>query len=339
LPEPVRANAYLLGVDGGNTKTIALVARPDGAILGSGRAGCSDIYGAVSEESALAEIVTAVDGALHDAGLASDAIDIGGFNLAGADWPEDFDYLRDQLCERRIARRPIVVNDALAPLWANTHDAVGVSVVCGTGLAVGARGPGGTMWHGSFWLESFGAGTLGSRALRAALRFEMGIGPPTALSRRVPPAMGVRTVEEALHRATARASRHYPRTHLAPVLLDTAEAGDAVAQQILADAGRAVGEFALVAARNVTLADEWDLVLSGGVLRHTSPLLRTAIMETVWQVQPRAQYRQALFEPAVGALIMAFDAAGIPVDDAIMERIIETCPPSNLFETLDTSSG
>jgi N-acetylglucosamine kinase-like BadF-type ATPase len=339
LPDPSIATVYLLGVDGGNTKTIALVARSDGAIVGAGRAGCSDVYGAASEEAALGEIGTAVDEALNEAGLAHGEIDVGGFNLAGADWPEDIDYLRDQLRERRIACRPIVVNDALGPLWANTRDAAGASIVCGTGLAVGARGRDGATWHASFWLESVGAGTLGSRALRAAVRAEMGIGPTTALSQRIPAAMGVRTVEEALHRATARVFGGYPRTRLAPVLLDTAEAGDTIAQEIVTDAGCAIGEFALVAARNAGLDGAWDLVMSGGVLRHRSPLLRTAIMETVWAAQPRVAYRQALFEPAVGAVIMAFDAAGIAVDDAVMERIMETCPPSSLFETLDSDAG
>ena len=37
---------YVLGVDGGNTKTIAIVAALDGTILGTGRGGCGDIYNA-----------------------------------------------------------------------------------------------------------------------------------------------------------------------------------------------------------------------------------------------------------------------------------------------------
>ncbi len=36
----------VLAVDGGNTKTIALVAALDGTILGAGRGGCGDIYNA-----------------------------------------------------------------------------------------------------------------------------------------------------------------------------------------------------------------------------------------------------------------------------------------------------
>jgi hypothetical protein len=38
------ADSFMLGVDGGATKTVALVARPDGSIVGAGRAGCGCIY-------------------------------------------------------------------------------------------------------------------------------------------------------------------------------------------------------------------------------------------------------------------------------------------------------
>jgi N-acetylglucosamine kinase-like BadF-type ATPase len=42
---------YVLAVDGGNAKTVALVARKDGTILGTGRAGYADIYGVESPGS------------------------------------------------------------------------------------------------------------------------------------------------------------------------------------------------------------------------------------------------------------------------------------------------
>ena len=51
---------HVLDVDAGNTKTVALVALLDGTIVGSGRAGCGDIYGAVSEAAALTEVTSAV---------------------------------------------------------------------------------------------------------------------------------------------------------------------------------------------------------------------------------------------------------------------------------------
>ena len=86
---------FVLGVDGGNTKTLALVARADGVIVGTGRAGCGDIYGAGSPAAAIAEIERAVDLALKEAGIQTAQLRASAFSLAGADWPEDFQLLED----------------------------------------------------------------------------------------------------------------------------------------------------------------------------------------------------------------------------------------------------
>ena len=56
--------AFVLGVDGGGTKTIALVAQRDGTIVGTGRAGCSNLYTTDTPEHALATVTTAVEQAL-----------------------------------------------------------------------------------------------------------------------------------------------------------------------------------------------------------------------------------------------------------------------------------
>ena len=47
----------IVAVDGGNTKTIAVVADTDGTIRGVATAGCSDIYGARSVEAGLQEVL------------------------------------------------------------------------------------------------------------------------------------------------------------------------------------------------------------------------------------------------------------------------------------------
>src|SRR5438445_523942 len=67
---------YVLGVDGGNTKTVALIASLDGTILGAGRGGCGDIYNASagplwpdSASAAVANIEYTVNAALDAAGI------------------------------------------------------------------------------------------------------------------------------------------------------------------------------------------------------------------------------------------------------------------------------
>ena len=90
-------SSLLLGVDGGNTKTVAVVVEADGTVMGSGRGGCGDIHNASSPEPALAEIVRATTAALDSAGATAADLAAAAFSLAGADWPEDFPFLRSEL--------------------------------------------------------------------------------------------------------------------------------------------------------------------------------------------------------------------------------------------------
>ncbi len=90
-------SSLLLGADGGNTKTVAVVVTGDGEVLGSGRGGCGDIHNARGPEAAVEEIVRAASAALDAAGAAAADVAATAFSLAGADWPEDFEYLRREL--------------------------------------------------------------------------------------------------------------------------------------------------------------------------------------------------------------------------------------------------
>ena len=119
---------FVLGVDGGNTKTLALVARQDGSILGKGRAGCGDIYGAASPAAAIGAIAHAVEAALREAGIQPGELTASVFSLAGADWPEDFRLLEDAMRERGYGQSMIVVNDAMGALRGGAPNGIGVVV-------------------------------------------------------------------------------------------------------------------------------------------------------------------------------------------------------------------
>ena len=304
----------LLGVDGGNTKTCALVASRDGTIVGRALLrGCADIYGAASTDEALDFVGSACDLALRQAGADRQDVEVGAFSLAGADWPEDIEFLDAELAARGLGTRRTVVNDAVGALWAGLSEGVGVAVALGTGAATSARGPDGTVWHTSFWQGPQGARHLARQAVEAASRAELGIDPPTSLQARVPGALGLPDVESVLH---AMYGRDRPRPvidDLAALLLDEAEAGDERSREIVADHASALADYALAAARRVgiDLAEPFGLVLIGGVLRHPSRLLAEELIARVAQAAPRVEARMTTHEPAVGALRLAFEAAGL----------------------------
>jgi N-acetylglucosamine kinase-like BadF-type ATPase len=324
----------VLGVDGGNTKTLALVTRADGTILGAGRAGCGDIYGATSPASAVAEIERAVAAALLEAGIKPAELSAGAFSLAGADWPEDFKLLEDAMRARGYGQHILVVNDAMGALRAGSPDGTGVVVACGTGAATGARHPDGRIWHSSFWQEPQGADELSKRALRAIYRAELGVDPPTILTGRVLAAFAAQSVEQVLHRLTGREIPRPEIRRLVRPLFDAAEAGDPAAWRILTSHGKALGDYALAAARKVGLLETaFTLVLTGGVLRHPSPILRDALIGRVREVAPEARAIQSRFEPAAGAVLLGLDLIHTETDAALLERLESSLPGAAFFAT------
>jgi len=317
----------VLGVDGGNTKCVALLARRDGTVVGAGRAGSADIYN-TTPENALVEIEAATATALAAADASATDIDAAMFSLAGADWREDFDFLRSELSRRLAGVGQLeVVNDALGALRAGTSDGVGLAVVCGTGGCVGARSPGGEVWHSSWWGLHTGGWAIGTEALDAVYAAELGIAPETSLSAGALEVFDAASVEEVLHSFTRRGGRPpFEASLFAPAVLRHAAGGDAVARRVVLEAGAVLGGVAAAGARIVGLSGSpYPLVLLGGVLRGSGSEL---LIREITSRLPDGVPVETRFEPAVGALLIAFDAIGVVPDE---DRLAETIPGPEIF--------
>src|SRR5579859_7336424 len=110
------SNTLVVGVDGGNTKTLALVADLEGRVVGCGRSGNGDMYGAESPTAAMASLVEAAQKALADAGASKDSLAAGGYSIAGADFSEDYDLIASALTG--YGKTVEVINDAVGALVA-----------------------------------------------------------------------------------------------------------------------------------------------------------------------------------------------------------------------------
>lgn len=316
----------LLGVDGGNTKTHALLTDTDGAVLGRGDAGTADIHNS-EPEPAIVEIVRAANEALSASGASATDLAAAAFSLAGADWPEDFDLLRTELTRQLgLEREPVIVNDAVGALRCGSDDTVGVAAVVGTYAAVGARNADGELFHLGFWPDSTGAYALGAEALASIWRHMLGLAPPSSLLDRALERWSCSDAEQLLHAFTRIGGLPASeRGRFAVVVLDEAEAGDAVAAEIVRVVGGRIGAYARVSAeRTGQLGQPFPLVLCGGVLRHPSLLLRAAIYGAV----PEGTPIYPDVEPVVGALLLAADRVGARPDrDGIRDALDWTDEP------------
>jgi N-acetylglucosamine kinase-like BadF-type ATPase len=318
-------SSLLLGVDGGNTKTVAVVVTGDGEVLGAGRGGCGDIHNASGPEAAVREIVGAAGAALEDAGATAADLAAAAFSLAGADWPEDFEYLCRELRGRlALTEVPEIVNDAVGGLRCGTDGMVGVAVVIGTYSAVAGRNAAGELFHLGFWPDSTGAYALGSQALAAVWRHMLGLGPETTLLDRALHRWGCADAEQLLHTLTRIGGPEESEAgRFADAVLDEAEAGDRVAHAIVQTVAGRMGDYAHVcAARTGQLGAPFPLVLCGSVLRHPSPLLRSVLLSRV----PDAQPEYPDLEPVAGAVLLAADRVGARPDLARLRAPLAVAP-------------
>ncbi len=325
--------AHYLGIDAGNTKTVAVLADHTGQVVGFGRSGGANIY--VDHEAALTSLDHAVGAALRAASVTAEHVHATTLSAAGADWPEDFEVLAEALRARGWGERRQVVNDAIGALHAGIGDAAGVAVVCGTSAGIAARGPDGRTWHSSYWQEPEGAEELGQRTLRAVYRAALGIDPGTTLTARVLHHYALPDPEALLHAFTARHAplHNTPVGALARLLLDEAQRGDPVSVGIVTHHGRALGDYVLAAARQVGLSGAYPVVTSGGVMRHPSPALRGAMMRRIHEDAPLATELPAPHEPVFGAVLLSFALAQLPATDARCTQLGASMPAPAFFHT------
>jgi N-acetylglucosamine kinase-like BadF-type ATPase len=313
----------VLAIDGGNTKSVAVVACTDGTVLGHAVGGCGDIYNAPSEEEALATIAATTKTALATAGVEPADVVAAAGSLAGADWPEDF-----ELFEREVPRRvglscPIaVVNDGLGPLRLGDRSGVGVAVALGTGIAVGARGPSGKTWNASFWL--FSIAILGQRGLQAIYRADLGLGPPTSLTQRLTRHFGVVDTESLLHRLTERQKPVLEKSkrEIGTIVLDEDAAGDEVAVGIVDAYASELAGYALVAAKKTSLTGRFSLVLTGGVLLHRTSSLAARLVEHVREGAGGVVPVVPAVAPVAGSVLDAISLTGGDVSEALQQRVV-----------------
>ncbi|WP_131742926.1 N-acetylglucosamine kinase [Actinomadura roseirufa] len=309
-------HGVLVAVDGGNSKTDVAVAGPGGALLATARGDGFRPHtaGIGPATDTLAAIVAA---ALNRAGVSSAHVAHLAVYTANVDLPGEEERLEKLLLERGLAPSVTVGNDTFALLRSAATAGWGVAVVCGAGINCAGVAPDGRTarfpslgHHTGDW---GGGGELGRAALWHGIRGEDGRGPRTALSAAVAAHYRVDhalDVGLGIHRGEFEEGG---LTALAPVLLDTAEAGDAVARQVVARLAEEIAILGSVALRRLGLLDTpSEVVLGGGVLAARRPLLMDAVADRYAALAPRAALLVPKEPPLLGAALLALDHLGAP---------------------------
>lgn len=325
----------VLGVDGGTTKTIAMVADDQGHILSAARGGGSNWSGE-DVEIPMSVVVNVVSEALGKISIDGSQVDIGVFTLAGADWPEDHERRARVLGAASICRKVIVKNDSFGGLRAGTNKPYGMVIAAGTGMNAAVISPQGLEWAFGYYETFGGARTLAQDAFEAVLRAEDGRGQPTLLTEMVLRKLCFPSVEAMLRAYISRKIDIRLFLSLPPLIFEAALKNDAVASSILIRQGKGLAEYVTAMVNKYKMTHlEFDVVLAGSIFKGVGPLLIDTIRSEVRKVAPQANVIRSNFEPVVGSVLLAYDSAGIKVTEEMYLNLRSTMPDDTFFATKD----
>ncbi len=304
---------YFLGVDVGATKTHALIADDRGEILSLGKAGRGN-PSLIGYEKFGAVVKQAVEQALMQAKLKMGQISGAGFGVAGYDWLSQKAKTLQAIESTISFKMPHdVVNDTVLGLLANARHGWGISLVAGTGCNCwgrNAHGEYGRMTGYSDELGEYAGGSeLVARAKHLVAYEWTGRGQPTTLTQAFIKKTGAKNLADLIE---GLGEKYYTlEADAAPLVFECAAQGDKVALDLLEWAGSELGEMVIAVARQIGVAHSSpDVILIGGLFRGT-PSLKMLVAQKVESVIPKVTYLPMQAPPAVGAVILGMEQAGV----------------------------
>ncbi len=304
----VRAQHSVVGVDGGGTKTEAVIMDSDLRVIGEGRSGPSNPL-RVGVTSAAAAVREAIDNACASAKVRRSDVESAEVGLAGARKHEIRERMREVLLALGI-RDIEVVTDADIALYGATDGAPGIVVIAGTGSNCCGINSRGKQFCAGGWgplAGDEGAGAwIARQALRAVAYASDGRGPETLLTEFACNYFHVSTADDLTTAIYAPTITNERIAGFGKDVVEAAKRKDPVAAQIILDGGKELGVAAVAVIRNLQMERErFQIAFVGGVFRASGEMIIKPLKAEVAKVAPRAYYEPPHFSPAVAAARMA----------------------------------
>ena len=293
---------YYLGIDGGGTKTVAIVCDENGSLV-SRYVGKSINYNSVGTDTARANLKEAVDGVLEGRDIALSSAFIGMPALSSrAD-----DSFTKEFCRGIIDCPKIVMeSDVYIGLEAMNTDGAAAMVVSGTGsMAVGRLEDGTVIFKGGwgYILGDEGSGyALALDAVKAAICGAEGSAKKTVLTEKVLEHFKVDSIYSLIDVFYDPPIANSVVARLTPVLFEAAENGDGVADEIIS---RHAGLLAdTVCALLSEMPCGTPLGMWGGILVNCG-LFRERLVALINEKYPQTSVKILEYPPEYGAVFAA----------------------------------
>ncbi|MCL2499415.1 MAG: hypothetical protein FWE90_03655 [Defluviitaleaceae bacterium] len=327
---------FILGVDGGNTKTDYLLCRADGTFVDILRASnCSHENHERGFDWMQETMQSHIDALCKKNNITVSDIAAAGFGLAGADEPGQVAELCNRIRQMGFTRFE-VANDGI--LGVKAVSSSGVCSINGTGTVTLGIDDNGNILQvggiGSLSGDAAGGGHIAGMAIRMAYHSFYRAGKETGIAQGVMDILNMKRPEDFLTAINSYSWRGENSRALIQLTDKAAQAGDEVAAKIFDDMGVSMGEGVVGCVRNLTFNGEvvvvkagsiWNVIGYTGMVGHFTKTIREGLTQPV---------RFELLEttPALGALFWAKEILDGTIDPTYREELRRFLTPEKYAE-------
>ena len=312
---------HVLGIDGGGSRTRAVVLDADGTLLGYAMGDSINIddYGIETATQNLRELVEnlPVEGAFDAAFL----------SLGGVLSTRDRQAVRSICGALELAplERTGIHHDAVGALAGGLLGEPGMVVVAGTGSICYGRNAEGEEGRAGNWGPLFGdegsGHWLGKEAMRAVALAHDGRGEPTELTGEVMAWLELTELDDLLHRLYVEGLSRSEIAAFAPTVLRLVEKNDAVAQSILIRGCDLLAQCVEKVHQQI-FEDKAPTVIVGGLSQNETFLeaFSKAVKNTG---RPTSVVRPKL-SPVMGSGLLALELRGMAITPEVKTALIKS---------------
>lgn len=305
---------YILGIDGGGTRTTACLADLEGRIVQEYLTGSSN-YKSVGINNVRDNINNAVLGVINKSGEEDKIIiESACFGIAGNDTDNDLAIYKKIIFNKRLdafldPRKTKICNDSRIGLEAGSISENRIMIICGTGSNCFGINRFGKEAYAGGWdyiLGDEGSGyDIAIKALRAVMKSYDGSGKKTILNKKILKYLGLNSELEIVEWIYKKDISKEIISDIARVVCSSSNLGDLISQKILVEAATEIEIIISTVVEKLKISNkDFDLVLVGSVFE-CKKYFKEVLLNRLKKRFKGISFKKLTKKPVLGAIILA----------------------------------